>query len=114
MARRIACGGTLLAAILFLGVGIGTLVQWNGLFSAGIALMLVLYAALLVLLARGAWRGHRGGGGLVASSLLHVLVAVSTGRGSHAPWAYGLAAVAVVTLAGALKMHVDELKARMG
>ncbi|MEL4545227.1 hypothetical protein AAEX63_05490, partial [Luteococcus sp. H138] len=87
LAHRIATGGTLLTAVGFLVVGVGSLLANNGIFSAGIAAMLILYAALLGLLARASGQGSGlATGAIVASALLHVLVGVSTARGSNQWW----------------------------
>lgn len=110
-AHLVATTGTTITAVLFLIVGIGSLLANNGLFSAGIAAMLVLYAALLGLLAKASRRGSGlATGGIVASALLHVLVGVSTARGSHQWWIWLFVALAAATMIAAAKVHLDELK----
>lgn len=112
LAQTCATGGTVLAALVFLFVGVGSLGVNNGVFSAGIALMLIGYAALLGLIARAAHTGWGpGNGAVVASSLLHMLVGVSTARGSNQWWLWIFVALAAATLVGALKAHLDEVKA---
>ncbi|MGO4955808.1 hypothetical protein ACTQ49_00800 [Luteococcus sp. Sow4_B9] len=110
--RKLAIGGTIIAAVLFLVVGIGSLVVNNGIFSAGIAVMLILYACALLGLA---WLSVKGLGGIAngliaAAAVLHTFVAGSTAKGSDAWWLWIFAAVAAVTAIAAGKVHLDELK----
>ncbi|MEL4357866.1 MULTISPECIES: hypothetical protein [unclassified Luteococcus] len=112
MAHRLAVGGTALTAVIFLVVGAGSLLANHGVFSAGIAAMLVLYAALLAFLAQASHRGSGlATGGMMASAVLHVLVGVSTARGSHQWWIWLFVLLALVTAVCAAKVHLDELKA---
>ena len=107
----VATLGTLVTAIVFLVVGIGSLLVNNGVFSAGIAAMLIVYALALGAIA---WLNDRGlglaTGAVVASSLLHVLVGISTARGSHRWWIWIFVALAVVTLAAAVRQHLAQLR----
>ncbi|WP_420175353.1 hypothetical protein [Luteococcus sp. OSA5] len=109
--RRVAIGGTWITAVVFLVVGVGSLLVDHGIFSAGIAVVLILYAAALGGLA---WLAQKGLGlaiGLIAAAaVLHVMVAVSTARGSGEWWLWIFAVVAAATALAAGKVHLDELK----
>lgn len=109
----LASGGTALAALVFLAAGIGSLAVRNGVFSAGIGAMLLVYGLIVLGVAWAAWRGQGwANGAMVASSLLHLLVGASTARGSHQPWMWAFAAVALVTLLAAGRLHLAELRRR--
>ncbi|WP_394275885.1 hypothetical protein [Luteococcus sp.] len=103
-----------MTAIVFLAVGISSLLVDNGIFSVGIAAMLIVYAASL---AGIAWLNHRAlglaSGAVVASSLLHVLVGVSTARGSHRWWIWIFVALAVVTMVAGTRQHLAQLRESM-
>ena len=109
---RLASGGTLLAAGLFLLAGIGSVAVRNGVFSAGIGAMLLVYAALIAAIGWACLRRlPLADGAVVAAALLHLLVGVSTARGSGAWWIWLFVALAAATLAAGVRTHVDELRA---
>ncbi|GAA1398152.1 hypothetical protein GCM10009599_28480 [Luteococcus peritonei] len=108
---RLASGGTLATAALFLVTGIGSVAVRNGIFSAGIGAMLLVYA---VLVAGIGWACLRrlplADGAVVAAALLHLLVGVSTARGSGQGWLWLFVLLAGATLAAGVKAHVDDLR----
>lgn len=98
-----AVAGTALAAVAFMGVGLASMLQQHGVFSLGVGSMLLIYGALVALVAlAGLKRWPLARGGLVASSLLHVMVGISTLQGSHAYWLLIPTALAAATLVGAI------------
>lgn len=109
--RAVATGATALFAAVFLIVGIASLLTNNGLFSAGIAAMLLMYGALLTAIAWGCWRGNRwANGAVVASNLLHLLVSISMARGSHQPAIHLFAVLALVGMVAGGRIHLDDLR----
>lgn len=92
----LASTGTIVTGAVFVAVGVASVAQGHGLLSAGVGAMLVLYGLGVCAIGWAAWRGHFWSlGALVASSLLHLAVAVSTAAGSRS---VGVAAVGLVAL----------------
>lgn len=106
----LASGGTILAAALFLIAAIGSLAVNNGIFSAGIGVMLICYALLVAGIGWACWRRLPfADGAVVACALLHLLVGVSTARGSSQPALWLFVVLSLATLAAGVKAHVDAL-----
>lgn len=75
----VAAGLTGLFALVTIVLGVGSVLQFHGRFSAGVGTMLLMYGALLGWIAYAAWRQRfyiRGA--LLASALLNLGVAVSS------------------------------------
>jgi hypothetical protein len=75
----VAAGLTGLFALVTIVLGVGSVLQFHGRFSAGVGIMLLMYGALLGWIAYAAWRQRfyiRGA--LLASALLNLGVAVSS------------------------------------
>ena len=96
----IAVIGSALSAVGLVGIAVAVLATRMAIFSAGIAVVLLVYGALVGL---GAWLGWRrqplARGLIVAPALLHLATAVSLAQGSD-PLQRGWAIAAAVAFAG--------------
>ncbi len=88
MTLAIAAVMTWAFAATIVVIGIGSIVQWHGRFSAGVGIMLLAYGAILAWIGWAAWTCRfYVRGALVASSLLHLLLALSSlGAGNVLVW----------------------------
>ncbi|MDA8439521.1 MAG: hypothetical protein M0Z51_11805 [Propionibacterium sp.] len=91
---------TVLAGLGIAAVAVAVLATRWATFSIGIAVVLLVYAGLVILTAALVWRRHRlGFGAAVAASLLHLMVLVNYAFGDHGALFAALAIVPVATLA---------------
>ncbi len=94
---------TALAGLGIAAVAVAVLAARLATFSIGIAAVLLVYAALVVLTATLVWRRHRlGFGAAVAASLLHLMVLANYAFGDHGALFAALAIVPVATLVSLL------------
>ena len=96
----VAVAGTALSSLALVGIAVAVLATRLAVFSAGIAVVLLLYGALVGL---GAWLGWRrqplARGLIVAPALLHLATAVSLAQGSD-PAQRAWAVVAAIVFSG--------------
>lgn len=103
---KIAGALTLLVALTLLIIAIGVLAQWHGLFSAGVSVMMALYALLVGAIGVAAVRGRPWSTGAVsAAAVLHIMVVFALDKAGHA-WLWALLVPLVVTLALAIVARV--------
>lgn len=87
-----------LSGLGFMAVGVGSLMARHGRLSIGVGAILICYGALVLAIGAAGW--HRmsiASGGLVASSILHILVLGSSARGDFA-WLVWLLVLVPVTI----------------
>jgi hypothetical protein len=84
-------------------LGVGTVAQLHGRFSAGVGVMLLVYAAVLAWVGWSAWTlRFYARGMLVGTGLLHLFLAVSSmAAGNVAIWT-AVSVVSVVTVVAAM------------
>lgn len=94
---------TALAGTAFIGIGIASLAVGAGAFSLGVGASLVIYGALVIVLA---WLGARRlpwvQGLIVGAALLHAVSAFSLLQAGDGPQSVGAVLVGAVTLATAI------------
>ncbi len=94
---------TALAGLGIAGVAVAVLATRWATFSLGIAAVLLIYAALVIVSATLLWRRQRFGfGAAVAAALLHLMVLANYAFGDHGALFAALAVVPVATLVSLL------------
>ena len=87
-----------LAGLLLIGVGVASILQFEGRFSLGVGVMLVIYGLGVL---GAAWLGRHqhilAFGAMTSVTVLHGLVIASTANGSHAWWLWPFLVPVAVT-----------------
>jgi hypothetical protein len=111
----VAAGLTGLFALVTIVLGVGSVLQFHGRFSAGVGIMLLMYGALLGWIAYAAWRQRfyiRGA--LLASALLNLGVAVSSLSSNVPLWSVITLVSATIVVCAILPSTTQALRRSRG
>lgn len=111
----VAAGLTGLFSLVTIVLGIGSILQFHGRFSAGVGIMLLMYGALLGWIAYAAWRRKfYVRGALLASALLNLGVAVSSLSSNVPLWSVITVLSAVIVGCAVLPSTTQALRRSRG
>lgn len=103
----LAALGSWLSALVIAGVAVAVMIIGHALFSAGVGVMLLVYAGILGLIGWAAARGVGWADGLlIASSLVHIAVVVTLVRSGAPAWFLVFLVLGAVVLLAAVMLAV--------